>query len=129
MPKITPLQESLYDIVPSINNINPDEKYESLRNFANKKQLFAGQTALSEEVIQTLLLEPISDPETKSELTAMLSDPINLSALQNLVTDHSEHINHLLYGYKKLKTILRIEQKIAEHQTALDQLNMSQYVS
>ncbi|GHV22138.1 hypothetical protein FACS189428_3720 [Clostridia bacterium] len=125
MTKITPLQESLYDIVPTIH---PQEKTNNLRNFVHKKGLFTGQTQLSDEVIKTLLLEPISDPDTKKELSNILSASTNLSALEQLITNHKDNIQHLLYGYKKLKNVLKIEQEIKEQQIAQDQLSMSQYI-
>jgi hypothetical protein len=94
-----------------------------------KTQIFRGKTALSEEVIQTLLLKPISDADTKEELKNILSDPTNLSTLEKLITDHKDDTQHLLYGYKKLKNVLKIEQKIKEQYIAQDQLSMSEYIA
>jgi hypothetical protein len=79
-----------------------------VRKFLNNKdsieqlKLFSGQIELSDEVLKTLLLDPLTDEETQGEISTILLDPINFSALKQLITTHQEDIEHLIHGYRKL---------------------------
>ncbi|MDR3169116.1 MAG: hypothetical protein LBU27_05135 [Candidatus Peribacteria bacterium] len=100
MPKITPLQDTLYEITPGISR--------------KRVKLFTGKSELTAEMVKTFLLEGVKDAEIQQELQAILLDPTNFSKLKTMISDVAPEIQHLFRGHSKLHGIRNKEKQINE---------------